>query len=88
MKRSELLAISDRIVREVREEAVRNSIAAAKRDLVGLILLATGWQALEPWAEEALDRALSGRPINVRALRASIDAWKSEKLGGSHVQQD
>ena len=82
MTQQEIQAISDRIAREVRDEALQRNRAITKGILVQVILAVTGWSALEPWAEAAIDSAMNGRPVNLVQLKADVETWKAANLGG------
>lgn len=82
MTQQEIQAISDRIAREVREEALQRNRDNTRRILVDVILAVTGWSGLEPWAEAAIDSAMNGRPVNLVQLKADIEAWKAAQQGG------
>ena len=80
-ERLNIQAISDRIDREVKEEFTRLNIAHTKVILVDVILAVTGWTALEPWAEDAIDRAISGKRVNIARLKSDIENWKAQRGG-------
>lgn len=76
MRPEELKQISDRIAAEAKAEALKRNAEVTKRILIDVILAVTGWTALDQFVQDAIDRAMSGKPVNISQLKSDIEAWK------------
>ena len=71
--------ISDNIARQIREDIKRRNQTAVKQMLVDVVLAVTGWQSLEPFVMDAIERILDGRPVNTQQLQADLLAWQQQQ---------
>lgn len=67
-----------RRVEEQAAQSVLDNRKMARRMLQKLVVDFAGWQELDEWAKDALDRLEKGNAIDLRGLKSDIDAWKKE----------
>ena len=75
-----LLATSNRIIINTKKEQTLKINGCVRKELAQIILAITGWVALEPFVEIALDDVLLGRPVDLRDFMAKLNAWKLSNL--------
>ncbi len=71
--------ISKRIEMEIQSEYRKRKRATVKKMMIDVLLGVTGWSGLEPWAEDAIDRLLDGRPVDIAQLRADLLSWQQQQ---------
>lgn len=74
--------ISDRISKKLQDELELKRNEAIRDELVGIILAVTGWQSLDTFVEDAINKIISGKPIDFKQFMIDLEEWKSTNLQG------
>lgn len=72
--------IAQKIKDDLREESRLRRVNFIKDELVGIVLAITGWQSLDSFVDDAIDRIISGKSVDIAQFRLDIEAWKASNL--------